>query len=70
LRAFVVIILLVMLFWFGKTIVRLENYHYASQVGMCSEYNLFQLIERDRCLNSFETRTSPFWHLYYALIAP
>ena len=67
-RTFVIFILLGMLFWFGKTIVRLENYHYASQVGMCGEYN--SLIERGNCLSTIETRTNPFWHLYSALIKP
>jgi len=61
----VIAVLLGMLIWFGSVIVRLENYRYASFVGMCSQH--VDLVQRDRCLQSKETRTSPFWHLAYAL---
>lgn len=63
----VILVLLGLLVWFGATIVRLENYRYAAQLGMCREYTLAQLVERDRCLREKQTRTSPFWHLAYAL---
>ena len=60
-----IIILLLLLFWTSKTIIRLENYHYASAVGFCKEID--SNIERYKCLRSKETRTSSLWHLYYAL---
>jgi hypothetical protein len=61
--------LLGIVIWFGVTIVRLEKYHYASQLGMCSEYGSDPqgLVTRDKCLDEAETRTSWAWHLYYAM---
>ncbi len=69
-----VILLVVLLLWFGATIVRLENQNYAMATGLCdtfSELNLADwesVMERSRCLEEVETRTSPLWHLYYALL--
>lgn len=60
-----IVTLAIIIIWFALVIVKLENYHYAVQVGMCSEVS--ELIERDRCVNSKQTRTSFMWHLYYAL---
>lgn len=57
--------LLATVVWFGSVIVRLENYHYANSIGMCAEH--LDLVQRSRCLNASETRTSSFWHLAYAL---
>ncbi len=65
------ILLAVLLVWFGTTIMRLENQNYAMRIGMCGEHNPadFQsIMERDKCLEEVETRTSPLWHLYYALL--
>ena len=59
-----IIVLLVLLVWFGATIIRLENYHYAVQVGFCSDV---PSTERDACLNKIETRTNFLWHLAYGL---
>ena len=67
----VVIVLLALLQWFGATIVRLENQNYAMRIGMCGELNVADwesVMERSRCLEEVETRTSPLWHLYYALL--
>lgn len=64
----IIVVLIILLFWFGLVIIRLENYHYASQVGMCSEYSgLDKLIQRDKCLNNTQTRTSKFLHLLHGL---
>jgi hypothetical protein len=52
-------------------VIRLENYHYANVVGMCSEYkpnDPLQSVQRQKCLHNSETRTNPLWHLFYALI--
>lgn len=62
------IVLITLLVWFGFTIVRLESYHYASQVGLCDEYSgLENLLQKDKCLNEQETRTNPIWHLFFGL---
>lgn len=55
----------------ARAVVRLENYHYASFVGMCSEYkadNPLQTLKRHECLHETETRTNSLWHIYYAVI--
>lgn len=57
--------------WMGVKLARLENYHYASQLGMCAEYlgpDLAMQIKRDTCLEKTQTRTSAFWNVFYALI--
>ena len=66
----VIIILLICVFVLARAVIRLENYHYASVVGMCSEYTadeLLQSIERQQCLNNTQMRRSDLWHLFYAL---
>lgn len=60
----IVLLLLILLFWFGATIIRLENFHYATQVGFCADVNIS---ERANCLDKKETRTNPVWHLLYGL---
>ena len=56
----------------GRAVVRLENYHYANQVGMCEKFevpglrlDLKQYGAREDCLNNTETRTHWFWHILY-----
>ena len=56
--------------WLAATVVRLENFHYASFVNMCSEWKAndpLQTVKRHNCLHRTETRTNPLWHLFYAL---
>lgn len=66
-------ILILLLIWFGVTIIRLENAHYANLLGMCDKEGVIYssnpqaLIERENCSLKIETRTSGVWHLYYAL---
>lgn len=60
----VIVILLVIIVYFSLAIIRLENYHYAVQVGFCLNTNLE---ERGQCLNKIETRTNPLYHLFYGL---
>lgn len=53
-----------------QAVTRLENYHYANQIGLCSEYNIKdpqQRIDRETCLHSKQTRNSWMQHLYAAL---
>lgn len=64
----IIVLLIVLLMWFGFTIVRLENYHYAVQVGFCDEYSgVEKLTQRNNCLNEVQTRTNPLYHLMYGL---
>ena len=66
----IILILSILVVWFSTTIVRLENYHYASLVGMCGQFKAddpLQTVQRHNCLHSTETRTSFIWHLFYAL---
>lgn len=59
---------LVLNVWLGFAVVRLENYHYANQLGMCANSASPQAAPtREICLNRQHTRTSPWWHIYYAL---
>ena len=63
-------ILLIVSIWLGAAVVRLENYHYASVVGMCGEFkpdDPSQTVPRHNCLHRTETRTRALWHLYYGL---
>ena len=49
---------------------RLENYHYASFLGMCAQYKVEsppQNLQRHKCLHESATRTSPLWHLFFAV---
>jgi len=69
-RSVLLLLSLALNVWMGVALARLENYHYASQLGMCAEYldpNLAMQIKRDTCLEKKVTRTSALWHIYYAL---
>ncbi len=67
----VIAILAILLIWFGTAIIRLENYHYAVQVGMCENNGETKdakwYIEYEKCLNNTQTRTSNIGHLLYGL---
>lgn len=64
----IIFVLVVLLIWCCFAIVRLENYHHANQVGLCSEFKLpEESAERDACLNDSETRTSSLYSLLYGL---
>ncbi len=63
-----IFVLAVMLVWFGTTIIRLENYYYATRMGFCQEYEIpLESRARDKCLNEKQTRTNQIWHLLYGL---
>lgn len=47
-------------------VVRLENQRYALFVGIC-KLDPASPKERWDCLENVQTRTSWFWHLYYAM---
>lgn len=66
----IIFILVICVLTLARTVIRLENYHYASVVGMCSEYKTddpSNSLQRQQCLNSTKSRTNPLWHLFYAL---
>ena len=75
-RHLTTLLLLVLIFWMGRTIVRLESFHYAAVVGFCEDLPVFHsgartlINDRHTCLHATETRTSALWHLYYALSDP
>jgi len=65
-----IVMLIICVFVLARAVIRLENYHYASVVGMCSEYKAddpLQSVQRQKCLNNTESRTNPLWHIFYAL---
>lgn len=66
----VIFVLATLVIWLTVIVVNLENFHYATTVGMCSEFKAddpYHLVKRHNCLHSTETRTSQLWHLFYAL---
>ena len=63
----VIATLIAMLVWFGSTIIWLERYHYASMLGFCGNPEATELVRRDLCLHTKQTRTSQLWHLFYGL---
>jgi len=70
----VIVILLIVIIWFAKTIVKLEEYHYSNQVHLCYKSGVnYQAdfkayMEREKCLETSHPRTSSLWNLYYALL--
>lgn len=60
----IIIVLLILLFWFGAAIARLENYRYAAQIGLCAKEDPAEIWP---CLEKTQTRTSSFFHLLYGL---
>lgn len=66
----VIVALLVCVVILSITTIRLENFHYASVVGMCPEFKAddpLQTVKRHNCLHAVETRTNPLGHLFYAV---
>ena len=52
--------LVLLTIWLGSAVVRLENYRQVNLVGMCSQYNIadpIQRIQREDCLMKARTRT-------------
>lgn len=61
----VICFLIVMILWLAISLVRVENQRYALSLGMCADPPW--PIPNRQCLRQVETRTSPLWHLFYAL---
>ena len=66
-----IVVLAFLVFWLSLQVIRLERYHYASYLGMCSDHDPkdpIASVKRDKCLNDTETRTNSLWHLWYGLV--
>lgn len=67
-KTLVLIVSLVVNIWFGFVIVKLERFHYSTQVGLCGDYkNEVERFNMVRCLETKQPRTSDWWNLYYGL---
>jgi hypothetical protein len=54
--------------WFSTIIIKLERFHYSTQVGLCGDYkNELERIKVLECLEKKEPRTSGLWDLYYGI---
>lgn len=62
--------------WFSFVIIRLEKFHYSTQIGMCSNLiiNKDNKVIREyedrkmyKCLSEEQPRTSDWWNLVYGL---
>ncbi len=70
-KNFIILVLLAWTLLLTTTLIRLEDFHYATKLGMCSTLKsdeLMRSLERHDCLHRAGTRTSGLWHLYYALL--
>jgi H+/Cl- antiporter ClcA len=69
----VIVLILVGVIWkLLAVVIRHENHWYASIVGLCWEAadcskDLDARERREKCLDRADTRTSDWWHLWYAL---
>jgi len=66
----IIVGLLILVFWFGSAIVRLENQRYALELEVCGRFdpaNPETRIKRDACLGRIQTRTGALYHLIYGL---
>ena len=59
-------VLLLLIVFLCSRIVHIENQRYALFLGMCASPPE-DARPALRCLETVQTRTSPLWHLYYAL---
>lgn len=56
------------LVWTGLAVARLERYHYAAQTGLCGyAKDEVDHLRQQRCLETAQPRTSPWWNLVYGL---
>ncbi len=71
----ILVISLLVNVWFSFVIIRLEKFHYSTQVGMCSELKIenskvirkYDEREMYKCLSKEQPRTSDWWNLLYGL---
>ncbi len=68
----IVVVLLAVIWKLASVVITLEDRTYASEVGFCYEpvdytKDRAAQLRRVRCLRQTTTRTSPLWHLWYAM---
>jgi hypothetical protein len=66
----IVIVLSMLVILLGAAVVRLENYRYASSIGICAELtnsDPVQRLKHETCLDQSQTRTHWFWHVLYGV---
>lgn len=66
----IIVVLAALVVWLSLQVIRLENYRYASSIGMCAEQepkDPLAFAKRDKCLREIQTRTNPLWHLWYGM---
>ena len=77
----VILVLVILVVVLTTAVVRLENYRYANFIGICEAANEArpaitesdiaakprQRIEREKCLETTQTRTHWFWHVLYGV---
>lgn len=66
LNTILIAVLAALLVWFGSALIRVENERYALFTGLCT-FDAKSMEPLDKCTRNAQTRTSPLWHLYYAL---
>lgn len=59
-------LLAALLLWACAALVKVENQRYALQVGMCAT-SIAPALPDPQCLETVQTRTGWWWHLFYAL---
>jgi len=65
LRNLALVVLLAAVLYLCHVVARVENERYALVLGLCKP-NAVGIIEVE-CLKAAETRTSSFWHVFYAI---
>ena len=68
-KAAMIIFLSLIIMFLADRVVRLENQRYALATGVC-KIDPANPAQGWKCLDRVQTRTTWFWHLYYAIIRP
>lgn len=63
----VIVVLALVVVFLADRLVRTENQRYALLVGVCKQPDPASPASAFQCLESIQTRTSWFWHLYYGV---
>lgn len=64
-RNITILFLMLTVAYLCAVIIRIENERYAMAIGMC--FNKQLGVPDLSCVRKAETRTSPLWHLYFAI---
>ncbi len=75
-RNTLIVLLLIVTVVLGRALVRVENERYALWIGMCPNMREMNSAIADQstgpgalnCTRTIQTRTSWWWHLYYAVV--